>query len=193
MSHLDTKLRSPDILRKANNYVLTIERSVAHLALYFADGGEFAILNTQISKVLVNVLELPSIDFEVLADGLSVRDTVRTAKKANDALVRVNINIYGSPEIRNDLAHLFSKHKTWLQHPEHQRLDTAYDNPHLLTFPDVSLPEVDKLDMAVVSDELAQDKDEKFQQAISEVYASLKRDSRLEAIEGDARLTALLP
>lgn len=181
------------MLRKANNYVLTIQRSAAHLGLYFADGGEFAILNTQISKVLVDVLELPSIDCEVLADGVSVRDTVRTAKKANDALVRVNINIYGSPDIRNELAQLFSKHKTWLQHPEHQRPDTEYDNPHLLTFPDVSLTEVDKPVMAMTSDEFVQDKEEKFQQAISEVYASLKRDSRLKTIEGDTRLTALLP
>ncbi|KAJ9616537.1 hypothetical protein H2200_000256 [Cladophialophora chaetospira] len=193
MSALDTKLRSPDILRKANSFLLTIKRSAAHLGVYFPNGGEFAILNTQISKVLVEVLELSFIDFEVLADVLNVRETVRTAKKANEATVHVNINIYGPPEIRDKLAERFSKHKTWLQHPEHQRTDTFYDNPHLVTYPDISLPEADKTDVAAPGDSLVTNKQQKFQEAISEVYGSLKRDSRLKTIEGDARLTKLLP
>ena len=171
----------------------TIQPSAGHLGLNFPDGGVFAILNTQISKVLVEVLDLPLIDFEVLADGVNVRETVRTAKKANEATLHVNINVYGPPEICNKLAELLSNHKTWLQHPEHQRLDTLYDNPHLVKFPDVSLPEVDKTDVAAAGEDLVADKQERFQEAISEVYASLKRDSRLKTVEGDERLTKLLP
>ena len=193
MSLLDMKLRSPQVARKGNNYVFSMRRSAAHITLFFADGAEFAILNAQISKVLVDILELPSIEFEVLADGLSVREIVRTAKKANDATVRVNINVYGSADVRNELGDLFSKHKIWLQHPEHQRPESIYDNPHYMLFPDIALEDSSRPEMVEIVDESNEAKQEEFQQAISEVYASLKRDSRLKKIEGDSRLTPLLP
>ena len=193
MAHLETKLHSPEVLRRANYYVFSLRRAESHLTLYFADGDEFAILNAQVSKALLDVLDLPSVDFDVLADGVTVRDTVRTAKKETEAMVRVHINIYGAPEIRNELAHSFSKHKFWLQHPEHQRTGSTYDNPHCVSFADVSLADLTKPEILEPDESAAQDKQEEFQQAISEVYASLKRDSRLKTIDGGSRLTTLLP
>lgn len=192
MSTLDSKLRAPDVSRIGNNYVFSIRRSSAHLALCFADGDEFAILNTQISKALLDILDLPSIEFEVLADGITVRDTVRAAKKASEATVRVNINIYGSPGIRTELANLFSDHKTWLQHPDCQRPGSTYDNPQFIEFPEIPPSSLGETEIVQAGEDICQDKQEKFQQSINEVYASLKRNSRLKNVEGDSRLTPLL-
>jgi hypothetical protein len=157
------------------------------LTLQFADGTEFAILNNHIRKVLLEIISLPSIELEALANIPTVRDIIHRAKKASDAIVQVNINVYGAAEHREHIQKTFSAHKVWLQHPEHQRAGTKYDNPHLIVFPDIQLPNQRDIINGGASDAPRTEK-EKFDKALVEVYARLKRDSRLTTMEGDTRL-----
>jgi hypothetical protein len=187
MSHLDSKLHSPDARRNDNSYIFTVGRTATHLALFFVDRTEFGILNAQISKALLQVLALPSIEIDVFADVLTVGDTIRRAQKASEATIRVNMNIYGSPDVRHSLETILSQHKIWLQHPEHRRTESTYDNPHVITFPGVVLSDATVI-KPTSEEEVVLDEPQRFQQAISEVYASLKRDSHLKSVEADPGL-----
>ncbi|KIW70325.1 hypothetical protein, variant 1 [Phialophora macrospora] len=188
MSHLDTKLHSPDARRNHSSHIFSVGRTATHLALYFVDGTEFGILNAQISKALIQVLALPSIEIDVFADVVTVVDTIRRAQKASEATIPVNMNIYGSPDVRQGLDAILSKHKIWLQHPDHRRTGSTYDNPHCITFPGVVLSDTTVEITPNSEAEVVVDEPQRFQQAISEVYASLKRDSHLKTVEADPGL-----
>jgi SWI/SNF-related matrix-associated actin-dependent regulator of chromatin subfamily A3 len=188
---LDAKLRAPDMRRNRRCYIFDIGRTPTHAVLYFGDGVQFAILNSQISKALSNILAVPTVNVEAFADIVEVGDTIRKSRKACEATLRVNVNVYGSLEIRTQVAALLSEHKVWLQHPQHQRAGSTYDNPHVITFPEVNSQNALPAPGAASQEDLLDDKD-RFNQAISQVYASLKRDTRLQAVEADARLKTKL-
>ncbi|KIX07722.1 uncharacterized protein Z518_02376 [Rhinocladiella mackenziei CBS 650.93] len=192
MSQIESKLHSPIVSRNANSFVFSVGRSESLLALQFPDGTQFALLNVHISNVLQKILDLPSIEFEAFADILTVRDTIRRATKANEATVPVNITVYGSVDTKETVESLFTDNKVWLQHPENPRAGSKYQNPHLVTFPGLNTAGSNGLSDMLAEDNLESDKNEKFRQAVSDVYSSLKRNSRLKMVEGDSRLKTLL-
>jgi SWI/SNF-related matrix-associated actin-dependent regulator of chromatin subfamily A3 len=193
MPQLDAKLHCPEMERRGNKFVFSLHNSIEHIVVRFYDATEFAILNTQLAKALRGVIDQPSILLEVFADTIATRDIIRKAKKASDALVRININVYGPLQLRDMIATHLTAHKVWLQHPEDQQQGTLYDNPHTVKF--VDLPEADSsfLEMPNGDPEVMVTEHERFKQDISHVYASLTRDSQLKTVEGDSRITPLLP
>lgn len=70
----------------------------------------------------------------------TLRDTFLAAKTAKDIVFRANINVYGARQVREEVGHHLSKAKAFLQHPDHSRADTKYDNLHVLALPDIALP-----------------------------------------------------
>jgi SWI/SNF-related matrix-associated actin-dependent regulator of chromatin subfamily A3 len=193
MSQLDAKLHHPEMRRRGNNFMFSLHNTIEHIIVRFHDATDFAILNIQLAKALKEIINQPSILLEVFADTIATRYIIRKAKKASDALVRLNINVYGSLQLRDMIAAHLTAHKVWLQHPEDQRQGTLYDNPHTVKF--VDLPEADSssLEMPNGDAEVVVTEHERFKQDISHIYASLTRDSQLKTIEGDSRITPLLP
>jgi SWI/SNF-related matrix-associated actin-dependent regulator of chromatin subfamily A3 len=196
MSDIVSKLTVGNESQTTGYYAFGIKKSSDKLLLTFPDGSEFGLLSTHTAKALEDLVERPSIQFDALAHIITLRETIGRAKKASDAVARVNINVYGSPAARIDVGHHLSAKKVYLQRPDQQRPGSIYDNPHFLKFPEMQIPSIDykpegKADGASLSDN---DNPEQFRKAISDVYASLKRGSQLKRLEGDNRLrTRLLP
>jgi SWI/SNF-related matrix-associated actin-dependent regulator of chromatin subfamily A3 len=195
MSQIAIKLNSGHTPQFAGHYVFGIGRSSNEVFLKFPDGTEFAALNNHMTKVVGSIIDLPCVQLEAVANLATLRETIARATKASDATLRVNINVYGSRETRNDVACHLSAGKIYLQHPDQQRPGSTYDNPHLLELPGMRIQATDfKLPQIGSESVLLGDDAKVFGQAVSDVYASLKRGSHLKRLVGDSRLrTSLLP
>jgi SWI/SNF-related matrix-associated actin-dependent regulator of chromatin subfamily A3 len=192
----DRKLASPCNVEGADVAQFRVERGPSKadlLFLKFADGTNFASVNTHISKAFVSLLETP-VRLEAVACISTVRDRIRQAKKANDATVRVSINVYGPRTNKEHLGRELSKSKVWLQKPDHWKPGTEYENPQFLAFHGLEQPMVSHpIPVKQGSKDLFDDPDE-FRRAVAGVYANLRRDDNLRQVEKDRRVkTTLLP
>jgi SWI/SNF-related matrix-associated actin-dependent regulator of chromatin subfamily A3 len=192
MSGIDAMLNTSNQSQAAGMYTFRIEKSSAQLFLTFPDGTKFGILNNHIAKALEDIVEQPSVQFDALAHILTLRETIGRATKAIDAVVRVNINVYGPKEVGEDVGRHLSAKKVYLQRPDQQRPGSIYDNPHVLKFPDMQIPSIDYHSEGANESSLRSDNVEHFRKTISDVYGSLKRGSKLKRVEGDNRLRTLL-
>ena len=194
MSQINVKVNSGNIYQVSGQCIFGVKKSTTQVVLTFTDGSEFAHLNTHMAKVLGGVIDLPSVQLEALANLNTLRETIGKATKASDAIVRVNINLYGSKETRKDVGQCLSAGKIYLQHPDQRRTTSAYDNPHVLVLPGMQNQIVDIIPQEEAEDMLRGDDADQFRKAISDVYGSLKRSSHLKRVVGDDRLrTSLLP
>ncbi|KAK2745332.1 hypothetical protein FQN55_006237 [Onygenales sp. PD_40] len=160
--------------------------------------GELGWLESHAAGALDALIERPSIQLEAVADVPSLRETIGKVTKAKDAIIRVDICIYGSRESSADVGRHLSNNKVYLQRPDpqRQRAGSIYDNPHVIKFPDLQIRDVDRrpTEMEEEGSELMVESGEGFQKAIQDVYDSLHRSSNLRRLEGDSRLkTTLLP
>jgi hypothetical protein len=188
MSQVQLKINSRDRLHLTNNIVFGIAKSSTNLVLIFSDGTEFALLNTLTAEALDCVMDLPSVQLEALVDLASLRDTLHRVTKASEATIRVNINVYGPTATRKDVGRVLSAGKVYLQHPDHKRSESKYDNPHVIAFLGIKAPGPDLGLKTTSKDVVLGDRPENFQKAVSNVYSSLKRSSHLERLEGDTRI-----
>lgn len=177
----------------AGIYTFGIENSSDQFFLTFSDGTQFGQLNNHVAKAL-GVIEQPSVQLDAVAHIMSIRELIGKFTKASDAVVRVNINVYGPREARDKVGRHLSANKVYLQRPDQQRPGSLYDNPHILKLPEMEMPNFDHDSGGANDGALQSDNVEHFRKSVSDVYASLKRGSRLKRLEGDTRLkTTLLP
>ncbi|OCL04222.1 hypothetical protein AOQ84DRAFT_346502 [Glonium stellatum] len=194
MLDVDAKLNIGDKSQFPGYYSFGIKKSSGQVLLIFPDGTDFGVLNTHIAKAVEDVMERPSVRFEALARITMLRETIGRATRASDAVARVNINVYGSRDNSKDVGCRLSAHKVYLQRPEQQRPGSIYDNPHVLKLPEIQNSSLEyRLDDT--KDTVSRsDRTDNFGKTISDLYASLKRGTRLKRVEGDNRLkTVLLP
>jgi SWI/SNF-related matrix-associated actin-dependent regulator of chromatin subfamily A3 len=167
-----------------------------HITVIFNDGTVFGEPNSHLSDTLSPFLQQNSVSFEVIANISNTIETIGKAEKANDAVVRVDINIYGPRSFGKELGEELSKRKVYLQRPNFLKRDSVYDNPHFLKLPTIQTQDTSCSIMFPVGSEKVSelDKEEQFKRTIGKVYASLTRGRRLHGLEGDDRLrTQLLP
>ena len=190
MSDIYAKLKVGNESQFAGYYTFRLKKSLGQVLLTFPDGTDFGILNTHIAKALEDL----SVQFEPLVHISTLYETIGRAVKASDAVVRVNINVYGSKDASKDAGRHLSAQKVYLQRPDQQLPGSIYDNPHVLKLPEIQNLSIEhKIDGT--KDKVSRsDKTDNFGKAISDLYASLKRGTGLKRVEGDNRLkTILLP
>jgi SWI/SNF-related matrix-associated actin-dependent regulator of chromatin subfamily A3 len=150
--------------------------------------------NASLEQALNNISEQQYVlDFEVFAPVRAIRETISRATKEKDAIVRVQITIYGPRKSAQSIGRDLSQLKIYLQRPDYIRNGADYDNPHVLKLVDQhhSLP-----DVIMHKEDQSSEKatDNTLKKAIADVYSSLTRDKNLQGFEGDERLkTPLLP
>ena len=153
----------------------------------FSDGTVMGQLNLQVEKALAAV-QKHHIDVDVYAPIKLIRETIDKTAKEKDAIVRVNINLYGDRNHASAVGRGLSMHKAYLQRPDQLRKDVVYDNPHILRLPNF---EASYKDHAIDLGEAEQpggNKIETLKKTISNVYSSLTRGQKLVGLEGDGRL-----
>lgn len=196
MSDVDVRLCANRGSRATAHQEFRIRQSSDQLVLVFPDDKEFGILNSHITNTLSGLIGESSIQLDALGDTLSIQETISSATKAKDAVVRFDINVYGSNKAKEDVGRRLSDSKVYLQRPDRQRPGSTYDNPHIIDFPDLQTLDNDhepEENRGSASQSTMQSA-EIFQNAIQEVYRSLHRGSNLQQLEGDIRFkTTLLP
>lgn len=194
MAELDKKLNSSETSPIPGHTLMHVTKFETQFLITFADGMVMGEVNASLDKALSNIAEQQyTLDFEVFAPVLAIRQTISRATKEKDAIVRVQISVYGPRKIAKSIGQEFSQQKIFLQDPDHVRDGAEYDNPHVLKLTDYqhALPtaviDIEKGSVDKTNENL-------LAEAIADVYSSLTRDKNLRGLEGDERLkTPLLP
>ena len=172
---------------------MKLSKSGSQYHVAFLDDVVFGEANAQLEKALTNLDEQQlHLDFEVFVPVRATRETITRATREQEAVVRVQMNVYGLRIWSESVGQELSQNKIYLQRPDHIRGGTVYDNPHVLKFAD---SQETVAFTAVTADEPTDIKpaDTSFRKVINDVYSSLTRNERLKGLEGHERLrTALL-
>lgn len=188
MADLDSKLSTGGGHPYEGQYEMSVTKSDDQFLVMFPDETVLGELNSQMEKALESLVG-QQVSYQVLAPIRAIRETISRATKEKDAIVRVNINLYGSQSISDQIGRELSAHKVYLQRPDFLRHGFLYDNPHVLKLPNFQLPSnpiVGRIEMDERNSETQ--KAEDFKKTISDVYSNLKRSHRLVGLEGDDRL-----
>ncbi|KAF9695170.1 hypothetical protein EKO04_006891 [Ascochyta lentis] len=188
MMELDKKLIAAESSPVTGHLQLELQRSEAHFLVTFPDGHVLGQINAQLEKAFTSIEEqCLQLDFEVFVPTRLTRETIGRAMKEQDAVVRVQINVYGSSASADSVGQEFSQNKIYLQRPDYIREGSTYENPHVLKFSDdcIAIPTIN-----VSADEPSASKvaGQAFQQIITNVYSSLTRNENLKGLEGHERL-----
>ena len=170
-----------------------------HILLSLPDGTQFGFLRDNMTKALEPLLEQgSSVQFEAVESTAELSQQIGRASKPDEALVHVNINVYGPPDRATEIGDLLSEHKLYLQNPDQDqyRSQYPYQNPQKL-FPELegrTTAEVLKTDVAGPAASRPRAEEERLRELVNEVQNCLTRANELQNAEGDRRLTReLLP
>ncbi|KAJ0372873.1 hypothetical protein COL26b_008881 [Colletotrichum chrysophilum] len=169
-----------------------------HVLLAFRDkeNTDFGYLRTAPGKTLQPLLARTDVEFEPIAPTIALRETIGRAKKPVEAMVKVDINVYGPRGAAHEVGDKLSEGKLWLQKPAHPRKDVDYDNPHVLRLDGVEVT-ADNVVRPVNSGGPAkrQPREDTLRKMMMEVYQSLdkNRDLRyLDKVDGGEGLNSQL-
>jgi SWI/SNF-related matrix-associated actin-dependent regulator of chromatin subfamily A3 len=195
MSDLKRSIVADNVTRIAGLAVLPVKRTQgAQINLKLPDGTNFAQVNAHHSKVFDSILQLPSTDLEAFVDLTHFKQTIESATRANEATMRISINVYGDEDHIDNMAKLLSDDKMFLQDPDHPRKGYKIYNPHLYVVSG-NFSTQKETEMELDTSKTHTDKDEmQLGDAINDLYKSLKRGNNLKRVDGDSRLRIpLLP
>ena len=154
-------------------------------------GDKIAVINESTGQILKKLLELETARMSayLTVQAWSDRHSSEGTKSKKTYLL-VNLNIYGSSAIRDQISKMLSLSHVYLQHPIYQDDNTSYDNPHFVEIHGVS-PDEDALPdqsaTEVIDDSqcgpLLSSVQLRVDEAVSEVLDSLTRLKRLRQLE----------
>jgi hypothetical protein len=193
MAVLDAKLCPSDETQPNPIQKFNLESKTDHILLVFPDGTHFGCLRDNMTKAMASLLGAEDLKFEAVALTQHLRGIIAKVDKSGDAVVQVDINIYGPRGKASSVGEDLSKSKLWLQQPDYFKKQYPYENPHVIHFPELegaaSLEEVHN-DVSVTKPQSDQ---ERLQRIVSQVHQSLQREKNLDRTAGDQRLkTGLL-
>lgn len=142
MSDLVSKLRSERPSPVPGHAQMIITRCEQQFVVSFSDGTRLGEANAQLEKALTGIHQLLQyhVDLEVFAPIIEIHETINRATTGKEAIVRVNVNIYGSRSSSHSIGQELSNKKIYLQRPDYVRPNTIYDNPHVLKLEGFALP-----------------------------------------------------
>lgn len=157
-------------------------------SIVFEDHTAIGPVNSQLEKALKRIEEQQySLNFDVFAPINLLKDTIGRVNKEKEAVVRVQITVYGPPSAAQGVGKELSSHKLYLQQAEYIKEGTKYDNPHVLVLPSF---QQSTTQIQVVTEETQAEKTttEVLKNTITDVFSSLTRSHDLRGVEADERL-----
>ena len=196
MATIDAKLavsNNRDVSNLYQRFNLTEHPEHTLLTFKDEDNTEFGYLRPNITRAIGSLLKDSSLEFEAVSPSLDLRETIGRAKKAADAMVKVDINIYGPRSAAASTGAVLSSNRQWLQKPDHARRGYAYDNPHFLAFPGMEhIEEAAQRDVVSGGPGTKRPRGEQLRHLMSSVYGSLSRGRDLERVQGGNQVTRKL-
>ncbi|KPM46104.1 hypothetical protein AK830_g425 [Neonectria ditissima] len=181
MSSLLAQLSQRDI------QTFTLTPKTDHVLLLLPDGTKFGHPRGDITKVLSSLLGSDSFEFEAVALSRIICRKISKVEKAGDAIVQVDINIYGPSSQGTRIGEILTKDKVWLQRPDYYNKQFLYVNPHVIRFPELEgSARLEELENEAAGLERRTNTD--VMQLVAEVQQSTHRAEGLERVTGDGRL-----
>lgn len=171
---------------------MVIVKPEGQFSVAFPDGAVMGEVNAQLDKALTSIADQGyEPDLEVFAPITAIQETISRATGKREAVVRVQVNIYGPPTAASEIGRELSKQKLYLQRPSHVREGSKYENPHMLT---LSGFHCSTSETAASLEETTPEKPhpQALKSTIQDVYSSLTRGNNLRELEGDHRLSTQL-
>lgn len=143
----------------------------------------------------MRVIKNPAVELEPIAPVSNLRDTIGRANKATEAMVKVDINIYGSKSIAAATGELLSKDKLWLQEPDHARQGVRFDNPHFfpIKINGVQMETIQPVNQTVKDGaSRAKLRNDQLRKMVEEIYKSVDNTRGLDRVEGGHRVASSL-
>ncbi|RYO92417.1 hypothetical protein DL762_001697 [Monosporascus cannonballus] len=159
-----------------------------HILLCFHDDGkDFGYLRSSVGRTLAPLLAKSDVEFEPIVPTSNLKETIGRAKTPAEAMVKVDINVYGPRHAAAEVGDDLSGGKLWLQKSDHARHGVAYDNPHFLPikFSGVQVQSVRSVNQVAnkgVAGKRA--REEELRKMVEEVYNSVDSARHLDMVEG---------
>ena len=172
----------------------TLQAKPDHILLSFQDGTQFGYLRDNMTDALKPHLNSDDLSFEAVASSQHLRARIAKAEKQADAIVHVDINIYGPRERAKAVGDKLSDKKVWLQKPDYYKRQYSYENPHLIRFPDLEDTVLEDIAQEVQPSEPVAPRPviNTVEDLVTEVHRELHRADDLDREDGDERLRTQL-
>ncbi|KAK5993832.1 hypothetical protein PT974_07269 [Cladobotryum mycophilum] len=152
-----------------------------YILLSFNSGNRFGCLRGNMNRALEGLLKESELEFEAVALASKLCKEIPSFDKPKNAIVHVDINIYGPANKSDMVGEVLTEHKLWLQTPDYYKKQYPYDNPHFICFPDEE--ELMQVDVAQPERSNPQPRTENdVMQLMTEVNNSTNRAQNLERV-----------
>lgn len=179
MAELVHRIRT--INQKLQNF--NIVKVMTMFELQFDDGVRFGILDQRNSETLHQIVGHPLVQMDGQAEADAIKSVISIASKAADAVIRININIYGPMSLSEQVGTSLSVRKAWLQRPNAPKY--PYRNPQTIVFPNLN---ADNIHIPTQLSEAKEGSTQDFHESLAEIYSTLRRDKDLSRVKGDIGL-----
>ncbi|KAF4456644.1 helicase-like transcription factor [Fusarium albosuccineum] len=191
MPSIDERLRAGDPMQ---HFVLKEHQD--HAMIRFPDDDkEFGYLRSAEGKALKPLVTQQNVSLEPLALKPTLRDIIERAARPADAMVKVDINVYGPRSEASRVGKTLSQGKLWLQRPDHSRDNTAYENPQFLRieFEGGEIQPLLPIEHVTNNGALRKKtREEQLRKMVEEVYKSVDNSRGFDLVDGGSRVTQQL-
>lgn len=188
MSVINAKLAPAEGLSGDSIQKFTLKSRPSHILLSLPDGTNFGYLRDNLTKALAPLLGEQGLDLEAVAMTWRLRERIGKADKSAEAIVQVNINVYGPRDKAESVGDGLSTHKQWLQKPDYFKSQFPYENPHLIQFPGFEPALQHEQVRKEAAPQAPRAHEDRLHQIVSEVHERLQRANDLGLVTGDRRL-----
>ena len=175
--------------QQADFVPLTVSLHPHMVSLVLENGTELCQTADAMLEPLRNAYKIQSVFLEGFTGRTSCLRCVERARRLHDARIKVDINVYGQAEQREQVGRYFSACGIHLQNLRNSHTRYKYDNPHMITFRNCSLG-------AAASDGNAKQvhisSDSSIEVAFKAVSESETRDRHLSGVNCDSRVAVPL-
>ncbi|RMZ91158.1 hypothetical protein DV736_g1622, partial [Chaetothyriales sp. CBS 134916] len=181
---------------EAGSHRFKLNKKQDHILLCFHDDGkEFGYLRSGVGKTLAPLLAKPYVEFEPIVPTSNLSETIGRANKPAEAMIKVDINVYGPRRAATEVGDALSTGKLWLQKFSHARHGVVYDNPHFLALKikAVQVQSIQSVNQVAVEGlGSKKHREEQLRKMVEEVYKSLDNTRHLNMVEGGDRVARKL-
>ena len=194
MVNIDAKLTASAAHAPTPFQRFALNEQPEHILLSFVDDSvDFGFLRPNITRALESLVRNPALDLEALTRTGTLRDTIGRAKKPSEALVKVEVTVYGPRASAQATGEHLSRHKLWLQRPSQLRPGVVYENPQLISFPGLEYSEAEVLQpVGKGAPGRKAARGERLQSLVAGAFRSTRRAQGLRRVPGGPRVTGHL-
>ena len=127
-------------------YEVVIARRESFYILRSANGTDIAVLNKHTTRCLQDVQDQTSIRYESFIETNEWTEGIRVWNQTGKpCILALNVVVYGSRPDLSTIGTIFSKARLYFQHPIRCPPGIEYNNPHYLSFSEITGSSVDTL------------------------------------------------